>query len=355
MVCRVGTGGSAAAASRCDQWFHAGGTFGPSARCHRHHAARSSVRLTDLGMRLRAANGADAVHWPFVRSNAGRTTVAPIFPAAHARSAPTGLFPTTSDFAADDPDPVTGKIMEPFFRRWAARFVRLRILQQGNLHVYLIYIALTVVLALLWVSLRTGGGPHERVPGAVGNRGRRCERRTGPVCPAHFDGGPVAQPCPRHGRRLGRTGGNRGILDRGRSDRSLALPWSIPGAEFSVGIDGLSAIFLLPVFLISLLGNWFGLGYWTQTEHPRQRPKAAALLRHSDRRHGAAGDCEQQHLVPRSAGRSWRFRPFSWSRPRRTTRTCARRAGSTWWRRTLPRCACSPCSRCCAPRAARSR
>jgi hydrogenase-4 component B len=71
------------------------------------------------------------------------------------RRAPHGLFPTQSDFAAADPDPVTEKLYEPFFRRWAVRFVRLRILQQGKLHIYLIYIALTVMLALVWVSIRT--------------------------------------------------------------------------------------------------------------------------------------------------------------------------------------------------------
>ncbi len=35
----------------------------------------------------------------------------------------------------------------------------------------------------------------------------------------------------------------------------IVLPWSIPAAEFSVAVDGLSAIFLLPIFLIALLGN----------------------------------------------------------------------------------------------------
>jgi hydrogenase-4 component B len=50
-------------------------------------------------------------------------------------------------------------------------------------------------------------------------------------------------------------------------NRSLSFPWLVSGAEFSVGIDGLSAIFLAPVFLISLLGHWFGLSYWRQTEH----------------------------------------------------------------------------------------
>ena len=53
----------------------------------------------------------------------------------------------------------------------------------------------------------------------------------------------------------------------------IEWPWSIPGAEFNVGIDGLSAIFLAPIFLISLLGNVFGLGYWKQTEHPENGRK----------------------------------------------------------------------------------
>jgi hydrogenase-4 component B len=48
----------------------------------------------------------------------------------------------------------------------------------------------------------------------------------------------------------------------------IMLPWSLPGAEFHVAVDGLSAIFLLPIFLISLLGSVYGLEYWKQTEHP---------------------------------------------------------------------------------------
>lgn len=72
-----------------------------------------------------------------------------------ARRAPRGLFPSKSDFGAESPDPVSEKVYEPFFRSWAERFSRLRVLQQGNLHVYLVYILLVVVLALAWVSLRT--------------------------------------------------------------------------------------------------------------------------------------------------------------------------------------------------------
>ena len=53
----------------------------------------------------------------------------------------------------------------------------------------------------------------------------------------------------------------------------IVLPWSIPGAEFHVALDGLSAFFLVPVFLISLLGSVYGLEYWKQTERPQNGRK----------------------------------------------------------------------------------
>jgi NADH:ubiquinone oxidoreductase subunit 5 (subunit L)/multisubunit Na+/H+ antiporter MnhA subunit len=72
-----------------------------------------------------------------------------------ARRAPEGLFPTAATFRADSSDPVTLRIYEPFFRRWADRFALLRILQQGKVHVYLVYILVTVVVSLAWASART--------------------------------------------------------------------------------------------------------------------------------------------------------------------------------------------------------
>src|SRR5437879_4661412 len=54
----------------------------------------------------------------------------------------------------------------------------------------------------------------------------------------------------------------------------IVRPWSIiSGAEFRVAMDGLSAFFLVPIFLISLLGNVYGLGYWKQSEHPQDGRK----------------------------------------------------------------------------------
>src|SRR5208337_4934913 len=55
--------------------------------------------------------------------------------------------------------------------------------------------------------------------------------------------------------------------------RPVVWPWSLPGAEFRVVMDGLSAIFLVPVFLISALGSVYGLGYWRETEHPENGRK----------------------------------------------------------------------------------
>jgi hydrogenase-4 component B len=48
----------------------------------------------------------------------------------------------------------------------------------------------------------------------------------------------------------------------------ITLPWDVPGGEFAVAVDGISAVFLLPVFVIALLGGVYGQGYWKQAEHP---------------------------------------------------------------------------------------
>ena len=47
----------------------------------------------------------------------------------------------------------------------------------------------------------------------------------------------------------------------------IVRPWAIPGGEFHVAMDGLSALFLVPIFLVSMLGSVYGLGYWKQSEH----------------------------------------------------------------------------------------
>ncbi len=50
-------------------------------------------------------------------------------------------------------EPLTARVYEPLFSAVAARFAQLRLLQQGNAHLYLGYILVAVVAALGWASL----------------------------------------------------------------------------------------------------------------------------------------------------------------------------------------------------------
>jgi formate hydrogenlyase subunit 3/multisubunit Na+/H+ antiporter MnhD subunit len=71
---------------------------------------------------------------------------------------PSGLFPDRSALASRPDDPVTRSIYEPAFDVAADRFARLRFLQQGALHLYIVYILVAVVAGLVWASLGGGGG-----------------------------------------------------------------------------------------------------------------------------------------------------------------------------------------------------
>jgi hydrogenase-4 component B len=63
-----------------------------------------------------------------------------------------GLFPARSTFHSECPDPVRRSVYEPLFTRLANRCAQLRVLQQGQTHLYLAYIIVTVVVALTWAS-----------------------------------------------------------------------------------------------------------------------------------------------------------------------------------------------------------
>ncbi len=67
---------------------------------------------------------------------------------------PQGLFPASGEFSTASPDPVSAEVYEPFFDRCARRFTALRILQQGKVHAYLLYILIVLILGLAWASLR---------------------------------------------------------------------------------------------------------------------------------------------------------------------------------------------------------
>src|SRR5438552_596929 len=47
----------------------------------------------------------------------------------------------------------------------------------------------------------------------------------------------------------------------------LSGQWALPLGHFSVAIDDIGLIFLIPIFLITALGSVYGLSYWNQREH----------------------------------------------------------------------------------------
>lgn len=70
------------------------------------------------------------------------------------------LFPSTARLATSMEDPLTRSAYEPFLERWANRFVRLRVMQQGVLHAYILYILVTLLLALAFSAFVSMGGPR---------------------------------------------------------------------------------------------------------------------------------------------------------------------------------------------------
>jgi hydrogenase-4 component B len=48
----------------------------------------------------------------------------------------------------------------------------------------------------------------------------------------------------------------------------ISWKWAVPGGEFAVALDGIAVVFLLPIFVIPMLGSIYGLSYWKQAEHP---------------------------------------------------------------------------------------
>jgi hydrogenase-4 component B len=55
-----------------------------------------------------------------------------------------------------------------------------------------------------------------------------------------------------------------------------SVPWTFPLGRLAVGVDGLSVLFLIPIFVISALGSIYGLEYWPQQRHPGNGRKLRA-------------------------------------------------------------------------------
>jgi hydrogenase-4 component B len=59
------------------------------------------------------------------------------------------------------------------------------------------------------------------------------------------------------------------LVAAGAPDATLALPWRVLGERVTVGLDGLSAFFLLPIFGIASLGSLYAVGDFPAAAHPR--------------------------------------------------------------------------------------
>jgi hydrogenase-4 component B len=55
----------------------------------------------------------------------------------------------------------------------------------------------------------------------------------------------------------------------GAPEQTLALPWLVLGEHIVVGVDALSAFFLLPTLAIPSVASLYALAYWPAREHPR--------------------------------------------------------------------------------------
>ena len=64
--------------------------------------------------------------------------------------APDGLFPKKASFATETPDPYQQYIFRPLFRAIDRDLLLLRPLQQGQVQLYILYIAVTLLVLLLW-------------------------------------------------------------------------------------------------------------------------------------------------------------------------------------------------------------
>jgi hydrogenase-4 component B len=48
---------------------------------------------------------------------------------------------------------------------------------------------------------------------------------------------------------------------------SFVRAWAVPGGALAVRVDGLAAMFLVPLFVVAPLGSIYGLEYWRQRDH----------------------------------------------------------------------------------------
>jgi hypothetical protein len=66
---------------------------------------------------------------------------------------PQGYFPAASSYASDSGDPALRLLFVPTFRWFDRVAIRLNVIQHGHIHVYILYVAATLIALLIWESL----------------------------------------------------------------------------------------------------------------------------------------------------------------------------------------------------------
>jgi hydrogenase-4 component B len=67
--------------------------------------------------------------------------------------APSGYFPTAASYASDSGDPFLRALFVPTFRWFGRLAAQLNVIQHGHIHVYVLYVAITLVALMVWASL----------------------------------------------------------------------------------------------------------------------------------------------------------------------------------------------------------
>ena len=102
-----------------------------------------------LGLRLRRAHAAHAVHG-FVLRPAADAVVPPVPPAARRDSPAARAVSRACRLHTRTPDLFRRYVYEPLFLGIAWLASKLRWLQEGRIQIYVLYIALTILVLLIW-------------------------------------------------------------------------------------------------------------------------------------------------------------------------------------------------------------
>jgi hypothetical protein len=67
-------------------------------------------------------------------------------------ASPQGYFPAAASYASDAGDPVLRLLFAPTFRWFDRMANRLNVIQHGHTHIYVLYVAATLIALLVWAS-----------------------------------------------------------------------------------------------------------------------------------------------------------------------------------------------------------